>query len=339
MKEVDVDRGQVACKPILLIVFNRPDTTAKVFEAIRKARPSKLFVAADGPREHKEGEAEKCNRAREIATAVDWDCEVKTLFREENLGCGIGPSSAITWFFENVEEGIILEDDCLPSPDFFAFCSELLERYRDDERIMNIGGCNFLPAGYHNDSLASYYFSRHGNTWGWATWRRAWKLYDYKIKNYGSARQQKLLEHSYNSLAEKEYFIRLFERTYNENDKITWWDYQWEYLLRTNSGLTIVPNKNLVVNIGFGEHATHTTNADSKAAKMKPEPLHFPLKHPEHVVPDYTRDVAFFVTMKTTFRSRVKDKIKRLLPKAILALFTTKWVAKGVEAANESGIL
>ena len=313
--------GRVDCKPILLIVFNRPVTTRRVFEAVRNARPSKLFVAADGPRKYKEGEAERCKLVREIATAVDWDCEVQTLFRETNLGCGIGPSSAITWFFEHEEEGIILEDDCLPSPEFFTFCSELLDRYRHDERIMNIGGCNFLPAGYHNDSVVSYYFSKHGNTWGWATWGRAWRLYDYNMRSYKSARQQEVLEHSYNSLAEKEYFLRIFERTYIDNRSITWWDYQWEFLLRTNSALTVVPNKNLVVNIGIGEDATHTTNPNGLAAKMRHEQLHLPIKHPEHIVPDYNKDVIFFKTMKTTFRSRIKSRIRSLVPGIILALF------------------
>lgn len=327
------------CPPVLLIVFNRPDTTRRVFEAIRKARPSRLFVAADGPRDYKEGESERCRLTREVATAVDWECEVQTLFRDTNLGCGRGPSSAITWFFQHVESGIILEDDCLPTPEFFSYCGELLERYRHDERIMNIGGCNFLPSAYHDDSVASYYFSKHGNTWGWATWRRAWKLYDYSIKRYKSARQQQVLNHSYNSLAEREYFLNIFDRTYNNVEDITWWDYQWEFLLRTNSGLTIVPNKNLVVNIGFGENATHTTNTNSRGAQLKAERLSLPLKHPDHIVPDYERDSVFFRDMKTTFRSRIKFKIKTLVPKVLITLFAFKGIAKGATAAGESGMI
>ncbi|MBA4056200.1 MAG: nucleotide-diphospho-sugar transferase, partial [Marivirga sp.] len=159
--------------PVLLLIFNRPDTTRRVFEAIRKARPKRLFVAADGPRQHKPEDADRCAKARKIATDVDWECEVKTFFRDTNVGCGRGPSGGISWFFEHVDEGIILEDDCLPSPLFFRFCAELLERYRDDKRVMEIGGNTFMDEA-NRDKEYSYYFSSHNNIWGWATWKRAW---------------------------------------------------------------------------------------------------------------------------------------------------------------------
>src|SRR5688500_1827095 len=174
---------------VLLVIFNRPDTTRLVFEAIRNARPRRLYVAADGPRPGVAADNANCQEARKIIDSVDWQCEVKTLFREKNLNCGVAPSSAFTWFFQHEEEGIILEDDCLPSQSFFWFCQELLERYRNDTRVMHIGGNNFLN-GWQKDKDYSYYFSRSGHIWGWATWRRAWKHFDFDISLYEKLKQQ-----------------------------------------------------------------------------------------------------------------------------------------------------
>jgi len=171
--------GQEFNTPILFLVFNRPNTTQRVFNVIRQVKPKQLFVAADGPRRDKGADEEKCEATREIVKQIDWDCEVKTLFREENLGCGKAVSSAITWFFENVEEGIILEDDCLPNLDFFGYCEELLDRYRDNREVMFIGGDNFQKGKKWGD--ASYYFSAYNHVWGWATWKRTWDIYDFKL--------------------------------------------------------------------------------------------------------------------------------------------------------------
>ncbi|MCU0355758.1 MAG: nucleotide-diphospho-sugar transferase, partial [Cytophagales bacterium] len=166
-----------------MIVFNRPQTTERVFSAIRKVRPQKLYVAADGPRADKADEAEKTRLTREIATRVDWDCEVKTLFRDENVGCGLGPATAISWLFEQEERGIILEDDCQPSESFFLFCEEVLKRYESDNRVMQVSGMNPLGDWCHDPDY-DYYFSEAGITWGWATWRRAWRSYDYYVPNF-----------------------------------------------------------------------------------------------------------------------------------------------------------
>lgn len=310
--------------PVLFIIFNRPSTTNRVFEAIRQARPKQLFVAADGPRKGKDGEEEKCMEARSIINAVDWDCEVKTLFRTENLGCGRGPADAITWFFNQVNEGIVLEDDCLPSSDFFPYCTELLERYRNDLRVMDIGGVNLLPESFHSDEEYSYYFSKHCNTWGWGTWRRAWRLFDYEIKSYASALKNRVLQHSFDTAYEREYFAPIFEKTYHHNADITWWDYQWEFLLRVNSGLTVWPNRNLILNIGLGDAATHTMDQGGIRSRLKHEPLAFPLKHPEHIVADFERDTLFFRENMTTFRSRIKSRIKRALPAPVQALLARK---------------
>ena len=172
----DQTSTEFACAPILFLIFNRPQLTARVFAAIREAQPSQLYVAADGPRSNRPGEADLCEQARRVINGVDWPCEVKTLYRQENLGCRQAVSSAITWFFDNVEAGVVLEDDCLPIESFFRFCSELLIRYRDDTRIGMISGNNHGFRIY-DDSL-SYSFSKHGAIWGWASWRRAWRLYD-----------------------------------------------------------------------------------------------------------------------------------------------------------------
>jgi len=234
--------------PVLLMVFNRPDTTRLVFDAIRKARPKQLFVAADGPREGVEADRALCDAARAVTSRVDWDCEVQTLFREENLGCGLGPSSAISWFFDNVEAGIILEDDCVPDSTFFRFSGELLDYYRAVSRIMMISGDNFLRG--RTRGAASYYFSRYPHIWGWATWRRAWRSFDYEAIPAG----------------------------YRKHGI---WDWQWRLAFEKNRGLAVAPNVNLVTNIGCGRvDATHTSVADSKYANLDGQPMLFPLVHP-----------------------------------------------------------
>lgn len=304
--------------PVLLIVFNRPGTTKRVFEAIRKEKPRRLFVAADGPRLDMPGEAEKCAMARKYATAVDWDCELKTFFREENLGCGQGPAGAISWFFQHVEEGIILEDDCLPSHHFFMFCAELLRQYRDDSRVMEIGGTNFLDQSFHDGY--SYYFSNHNMIWGWATWRRAWNLYDFEMKLYKKIRDAGYLKSCFKSHCEFDYFKEIFDKTVANIRSLTWWDYQWEFARRINSGLTIVPRRNLVVNIGIGADATHTLDPHGAGSDLKLEELEFPLIHPEFVLADNKKDDLFFKNTLTTGVTRMKASVKKVIPNFILHL-------------------
>lgn len=300
-----------AIAPVLFLIFNRPSTTKVVFEAIRKAKPSKLYIAADGPRKNKEGEVEKCNEVRSIVTNVDWDCEVKTLFREENLGCGKGVSSGITWFFENEPEGIILEDDCVPNESFFPYCTELLERYRDDKRVMEVSGNNICPEEFPPIDY-SYSFSDHNGIWGWASWRRAWNLYDYEMTHYKKIKDQGYLENKFNSIYEEHYFNWVFERTYLF-PHITW-DYQWEFVKRINSGLTIVPKKNTVINIGFGADATSTTNLNTPSSNLKSELMEFPLKHPSYMMADKDADKQAFIKHMTTKSSRFKSQLKAMLP-------------------------
>jgi len=274
--------------PILFLIFNRPDTTKKVFAAIRKAKPQKLYVAADGPRYEKSGEEANVREVRAIATNVDWECEVKTLFREQNLGCKMGVSTAITWFFENEDEGIILEDDCVPDPSFFPFCQELLIRYQQDNRVMMISGNNFQNGKRRTDY--SYYFSRHAHCWGWATWKRAWKHWNGDLATWPEVKAANFLDDiAGGDEAFVAYWSRIFDKCYA--GRIDSWAYPWTYSCWIEAGLTILPNTNLVSNIGFGEEATHTKKQNNKVANLPTFKIGFPLRHPPYMIRDSIADL------------------------------------------------
>jgi len=264
--------------PILFLVFNRPDTTKRVFEKIREALPPKLYVAADGPREEREGEADKCEQVRHIATNVDWDCEVKTLFRDKNLGCKHAVSGAIDWFFENEEMGIILEDDCLPNDSFFQFCEELLHRYKDEKQVMTISGDNFQP---ERRTENSYYFSKYMHCWGWASWRRAWEYFDLEMEEWPHLKNKNFLSEQFSSKSAQDYWRNIFDRVHA--GEIDSWAYIWQYAIWIQKGLNILPEENLVSNIGFGEGGTHTKSDNSESSNMKTEELVFPLTHPQKI--------------------------------------------------------
>jgi hypothetical protein len=274
--------------PVLFLVFNRPETTQRVFEAIRAARPPRLYVAADGPRESRADEAQRCARVREIAVAVDWPCEVKTLFREQNLGCKRAVSSAIDWFFAQEAEGIILEDDCLPHPTFFPYCDELLERYRQVPSVMMISGDNFISSVW--EPQEGYYFSRYTHIWGWASWRRAWKHYDVLLSDWGrgSASHPILRTLFPKSASSRKHWARIFNAV--AAGAIDTWDYQWNYACWKQGGLVCIPRRNLISNIGFGAGATHTTSPESKMANLPFEALTFPLQHPSAIEPSSDAD-------------------------------------------------
>jgi hypothetical protein len=245
-------------------VFNRPDTTRKVFDVIKTIRPEKLYIAADGARSNKAGETILCAETRDIVAQVDWPCTVRTLFRSENMGCKLAVSEAITWFFEQEEMGIILEDDCLPSLSFFPFCDHLLDLYKDDERIMHIGGANFQNGQLRGD--ASYYFSCLPHVWGWATWSRAWRMYDIELSDFQQVEQRSLFKSIVYNVNFRKIWMRFFSDV--KEGKINTWDFQWVYSIWKSNGLCIVPNINLISNIGFGPQATHTMNDDSKWANI-----------------------------------------------------------------------
>ena len=254
--------------PVLFLIFNRPDLTQQVFEAIRQRQPRQLFVAADGGRPHVVGEKERCELTRQfVLDHVDWECEVKTLLRDENLGCKRAVSSAISWFFEHVESGIILEDDCLPDPSFFTFCSDLLRRYQDDTEVMHIG-CNNFQAG-RNRGEGAWYFSKYPHIWGWATWRRAWNAYDIsmaKLDEFLASDRRRAL---WKDPREASHWTHVLKSV--RDGKIDTWDYQWTFAMWNHGGKAALPQVNLVSNIGFRSDGTHTVDA---AAKLAFVPIH-----------------------------------------------------------------
>lgn len=278
--------------PILLLVFNRPDLTAQVFARIKDARPPKLFVAADGPRHAKAGETRQCELSRAATENIDWPCEVHRLYQTENLGCKLAVSGAVTWFFQHVESGIILEDDCLPEQSFFLFCSELLTRYQDYAQVGIISGANFQSSAYRAAASDSYYFSTYSHIWGWATWRRVWDHYDANLAGWSGNLESHAAEIPIRRVRET---LSTWMRNSQTGETNTW-DYQLLNLLIARRQFAVIPWTNLVTNIGFDDRATHTTGATSGLSASAEIP--FPLIHPPQVeinqlADRYTESVVF----------------------------------------------
>jgi len=254
--------SELPIPPVLFIIFKRPETTARVFASIRAARPPVLYVAADGPRENHPGEAEQCDAVRKIALTVDWPCKVETKFRDRNAGIKKNVSVAISWFLEANNEGIILEDDCCPGPDFFEFAAEMLQHYRDDPAVYHISGSCFQPRP-RGDS--SYFWSRYNHGWGWATWKRAWQHCDLEMRTLDQFLAQSDANQFWMSGKEKKYWTRIFRD--QQAGKIDTWDYQWKFTLWRDQAMAIYPNNNMVSNLGFNELGTNTTSFDSGKAE------------------------------------------------------------------------
>ena len=294
--------------PVLFLIFNRPETTYRVFEAIRAYQPEELFIAADGPRLHKEGEKALCEEVRRVADLVDWECKVHTLFRTENLGCKYAVSGAIDWFFSQVEEGIILEDDCLPCPDFFRFCEEMLHRYRNEEKVMHIGGTN-VQDGIRRGK-ADYYYSRIAHVWGWATWRRAWRHYDVEMRDFPAYFRNKK---DWNLFEGGKYmqwrFLLLFFRTWQNSPCFNTWDWQWNYALIKRKAFSIIPNVNLVSNVG----GTSTHTVDPHLCDRQCGSLPGKLHHPGRKCYDGIADAYSFCKIyKGTWKDRIRFWADRL---------------------------
>lgn len=294
------------CPPVLLIIFNRPNLTQRVFACIREARPARLFVAADGPRPDYPGEEQICAATRRVVDQVDWPCEVKTLFWEQNLGCKHAPSSAITWFFKQVDEGIILEDDCLPDPSFFPFCADLLERFRDDSRVFMVSGTNDL--GTWKATQYSYFFTL-GNTWGWATWKRAWQHFDLELKLW----TDEIAQHNMRVFSQRAPYLA--EDIANGcravlQENLDTWDYQWAFDRIAHSGLGVIPVVNLVSNIGFGKDATHTTSHDFPYADTPVYAMQFPLRHNLDMRIDFEYYTQSHEAMQSPILDRAKQRLK-----------------------------
>jgi hypothetical protein len=307
--------------PIALIIFNRPENTQRVFEAIRQAKPSKLLVIADGPRATRLDDREKCAATRAVIDQVDWDCQVLRNFATDNLGCGERVTSGISWVFEQVEEAIILEDDCLPDPSFFPFCDELLERYRQDERIAHISGNNFWSHKYPLEE--SYLFSHYTLSWGWATWRRAWQHHDLHLKRWPEIQEKNLLQDILHDPHAVSNWTSILQNLLDRD--VDTWDYQWTLACWLQNGLSILPNVNLVSNIGFGADATHTFSADNfgkdcASFSIPSMTMHFPLKHPELVVRHAAIDRFIqdnLYDYRPSLPKRLQQKVSRLLKQRV----------------------
>lgn len=308
--------------PVALIIFNRPDTTAQVFAEIAKAKPQKLLVIADGPRPDRPGEAAKCAAARAIVDRVDWECELLKNYSDVNLGCGRRPATGISWVFEQVEEAIILEDDCIPHPSFFRFCEELLEKYRDDERVMHIAGNNFL---FGRKAIPfSYVFSSHNLSWGWASWRRAWQHHHMEVKLWPMLRDGCWLLDTLGDLLAAQFYAKVFDKAYGSAGSIDYWDYQWSFACWAQNGLSILPGTTLVSNVGFGKDATHTIGTGDRRAYLPTTEVLFPLKHPPYVLPDKEVDriileevILAALPQEPNFYDRLRAKCIWALPRPV----------------------
>lgn len=270
--------------PVLFLVFNRPSTTAQVFESIRRAQPPRLYVAADGPRLGVDCEIQQTAKVRRIATNIDWHCELKTLFRDKNMGCKFAISDAINWFFKHEEEGIILEDDCLPSQSFFWFCEELLNRYRIDNRIFMISGYNYKGKFGDND----YFYSNIGGIWGWATWRRAWEKYTVDFKQLEIMHGKDFYKLKF-LLGSRIYQSRK-SHWYSLDRGLDSWGYQWSFVRHFNNGLSCVSGVNLIKNIGIGDGATHTKKSLFFSFMPSSYEINLPTKPNNTMLPDRNYD-------------------------------------------------
>ncbi len=268
--------------PILFLTFNRFETTKKVFNAIRAAKPPKLYISSDGPRSNKPNEEGQVLEVRDyLQRHIDWQCEVKQLFHDRNLGCKHAVYSALKWFFDQEEMGIILEDDCLPNLSFFQYCDELLIKYKDDTHVGMISGRNHL--GKYEGNKTSYTFTYGSSIWGWATWRRIMVSFDVDSPKLKDPNLNRLIYNKTKERDESIYFAEMVKEsnlgTYNS------WDYPWNAYLRIEGMLSITPNNNMIENIGFGEMATHTKSNNSQGDIIAND-LNFPLTHPENITPD-----------------------------------------------------
>lgn len=295
--------------PVVLVVFNRPDNTAIALAAIKKVQPAQLFIVADGPRHN--DERIKTDAVKQLLEVIDWPCEVFRNYATENMGCRMRLATGISWVFEQVEQAIILEDDCVPHPDFFIFCSAMLQKYQGVNEVMHISGNSFLPA--HINLPHSYYFTNYTFVWGWATWRRAWQQYDLEMNEWENilppAQLIKKLGNQYAAAYWKGCFSAANAISFDS------WDYQWTYSVWKAGGIAIAPSKNLVSNNGFDHQATHTKQANPLLSYLPTYPLDT-LIHPEKIkvnkqADHWIRDHVYSPPPPSIFQ-RIAKKIKRI---------------------------
>ena len=297
--------------PILIIIFNRPQFVKKLINILRRVQPSRVYVVADGPREGEIGDIANCSNAINEIDKIDWKCHIEKKYSETNLGCGLNPSQGISWALDRSEEVIILEDDCMPSIDFFKYCDELLKKYRDEERIMMISGNNHTFGKF--DFKSSYEFSHHTQTYGWATWRRSWCKYDLSMKKWPALDSLMWLKEKTGSNKSAKFWYRIFEMCYKKELESAW-DYQWTFCCWINSGLNIIPSVNLVSNVGFNDAGTHEIDPGHIISKVPLGKIDFPLTHPQQLKSDKKLDrVIQGVVYTPPLIRRVSDKLKYLI--------------------------
>lgn len=312
--------------PVAIIFFNRPACLKKVFEAVSKARPSKLFLIQDGARVNRPADEENVKKCREIVENITWECEVKRIYSDVNLGCGGRMSSGITEAFKTVDRLIILEDDCVPCESMFAFCEEMLEKYKDDTRINMISGMNHL--GEYECGGKDYFFCKTGAIWGWATWKRVWDLYDYGMEFISDNYTMKCFKNSLVADTQKKRMLKLGKRRYAEykaGKRLTAWTYQFAMLEHLYSQIAIVPRVNLVSNIGTGVEATHGKSEfrhepkqTQRILKMKTGEMNKPFKHPKYVICDADFDREVWKIMGYSWYRKLARKIERRMRKMFL---------------------
>ena len=293
--------------PVVLFVFNRIEQTRQVFEAVRQARPATLLVVADGPRTDRTGEAATCDEVRAVATAVDWPCVLHKNFLEANAGCDARVVSGLDWAFSLVEEAIILEDDCVPDQSFFQMCEELLPLYRDDLRVGMISGFNGVKV--RANERRSYYFGVMGSCWGWATWRSRWLTFDREMSGWPARRATDALTAVFRRKWDRKYYTARFDECYAAGNSSPW-DYRWLYTRIFQKSFAIVPQTNLVSNIGFGPDATHTLS-DEPYPLPERGSLTFPLIKPKEVAVDAKMDLLALDRLRHPLLRHVWIKLKR----------------------------
>lgn len=306
--------------PVLLIFFTRPDTFKEVFGKVKQARPSKLFLACDGPRDNHPDDAEKIAECQKIAEDIDWDCEVHKNYAEKNMGCGMRPQSAISWAFEYVDRLVILEDDCVPDLSIFPYMENLLEKYKCDERVGVISGYNHFRSWDCGEF--DYFFTKVGATLGWGTWKRVWDKYDYYIKDFDNPYYQKALKDELINPRAGEKRIAAWSdtrRRLTAGENISWWDHQFGFVKYLNSYLTIVPKENLIYNIGVGAGSSHAEHLSARKWRvgdvcfMPTGQMPSELNHPNHVICDREYDQAYFrLIAYPGFFRKVKNRLGRM---------------------------
>lgn len=287
--------------PVLLIIFNRPSDSLRVIKKLQKIKPKVLFIAADGPRTNFSEDIQSCIDCRKIVLDnINWECDVKTNFQDNNLGCGLHVSGAINWFFRNVYEGIILEDDCIPSKDFFVFSELLLSKYRNNEDVYVIGGSNFQKKRVTKES---YYFSAYGDIWGWASWRRAWEKYNFTLTSFDDNKMRSQIEGYFSNPIEINYWLNIYFKM--KHDPYDTWDFQWHLSQWYHGGINIIPNVNLISNIGFNAQGTHTLQRIKGISNRQTSRLN-KIIHPSQIKINKEAD-------SFTFNNRYNIKLKKKL--------------------------